>query len=129
MKRVNHLLHEIAHLNFREPTAALDQVVQRLVGAEVHDQVDVLKVFEEVNQAHDVFVLHVSLNTYLSFKLSLAIINVSLSAGISRLKVSLRNDLTGVLFLVGCDFDHAVACCEATFPQPFSFDITHRWLT
>ena len=96
--------------------------------AEVHDQVDVLEVLEEVDEPHDLLVPHLLLNPNLPLQLGLAIVNVSLPARVPRLEVRFGDYLASILLLVRCHFDYAVTGREATFTQILGLDVALRRL-
>ncbi len=54
----NKLFHEIARLYFAQRTSSVDQVEKRLVRAQINDQVNVLDIFEKVDEAHQTFMIH-----------------------------------------------------------------------
>ena len=52
------LFHEVARLYFAQRSPSMDQVEERLVRAQIYDQVNVLDIFEEVDEAHETFMVH-----------------------------------------------------------------------
>ena len=96
--------------------------------AEVHDQVDVLEVLEEVDESHDLFVPHLLLNPNLPLQLGLAIVNVSLPARVPRFEVRFGDDLASILLLVRRHLNNAVTGREATFTQILGLDVALRGL-
>ena len=57
--------------------------------AQVHDQVDVFKIFEKVQQSDDVLMVHLLLYPHFTLELGLAVPHMALTSRISRRKVRL----------------------------------------
>ena len=102
--------------------------MKRLVRAEVHDQVYILEVLEEVDEPHDLLMPHLLLDPNLPLQLGLAIVNVRLPARVPRLEVRLGDYLASILLFVRRHLDYAVTGCEATFTQILGLDVALRRL-
>ena len=116
--RVLDCLHKlvdiVASLDLVEALAALDQIGERPVRADVEHDVDVLLVFEVAVEAHDVLVVHRAVNLDLAGQFL-----TSLCPG----EVDFRDDLQGpslslvILSLDWLDALHLVAFGEATLAE------------
>ena len=84
----NKLFHEIARLYFAQCSPSVDQVEKRLVRAQIYDQVNVLDIFEKVDQAYQTLMVHGFLDTDLTLQFILSIIDLPLTSRVFRFKVS-----------------------------------------
>ena len=91
--------------------------MQRLVRAQVHNQINVVEVLKKVNKPHYLLMPHLLLDAHLPFQFRLAVVYVGLPAGVPRLKVRLGDYLTGELLFIRGDLDDTVTGREATFAQ------------